>query len=388
MTNRNASAAPHKIMIVVGTRPEAIKMAPVVYQLRQQPERFDTLLVSTGQQRELLAQALGAFDLTPDLDLDLMETGQSLTGYAGRALRELGFAIAQHKPGMVLVQGDTTTVAMASIAAFYNGVMVGHVEAGLRTYDRSHPFPEEMNRELADLIADVHFAPTEGARINLMTRGFTGDRVIVTGNTIVDAQRMIPLERGFDDPALARFESRDERLIVVTTHRRETHGKPLRNICRAIREIASLHPDVRIVLPVHPNPDVRGTVHDKLDGLERIHVIPAVAYGDMLRLMRHAYMLISDSGGIQEEAVSLNVPLLILRKVTERSEVVEVGAARLVGTSTPGIVAAATRLLSSDVEYQQLRGAANPYGDGHAAERIVHALWQRMETRASSRWAA
>ncbi len=379
VNGRSLARDPVRVMTVVGTRPEAIKMAPVLYELRRHPSRFDSMLVSAGQHKELLAQALHAFDLRPDVELGLMRSGQSLSGYAARALEAVADVVALHKPEIILVQGDTTTVAMTALAAFYNGIIVGHIEAGLRSFDRANPFPEEMNRELAGLIADIHFAPTEQSRLNLVQKGVPPASVLNTGNTIVDAVQMLSTDGGFDDPAVARLIPRTGRLIVVTVHRRETFGTPLRNVCLALREIAAMHKDVHIVLPVHPNPLVSNIVHSELGRAERISVIPAVSYGDMLRLMRAAYLLLSDSGGIQEEAPSLNVPLLVLRDVTERPEVVEAGLAKLVGTSTQRIATETARLLTNETEYGKMRGAPNPYGDGHAAERIVEAVWQLLQ---------
>ncbi len=374
----------YKILTIVGTRPEVIKMAPVVFELRRHPARFESLLVSTGQHRELLSQALDTFHLQPDIHLDLMQPGQSVSDFAGRALAAVSDVMMLEKPDAILVEGDTTTVAMAALAGFYNGVMVGHVEAGLRSFNRDEPFPEEVNREIADLVADIHFAPTERARLNILEMGLPEDRIVKTGNTIVDAVRSIPHTGNFDDAFLASLVPLAGRLLVVTLHRRESFGAPMKNVCRALKDIVGAHPDVHVVLPVHPNPDVAGIVGAELGGVNRINIIPPVSYADMLRLMSRAYLLLSDSGGIQEEAPSLNVPLLVLRNVTERPEVIEAGVAKLVGTSRRKIVAEVGRILCDETEHEKMRGSENPFGDGHAAERIVSALWERLEARHAS----
>jgi len=373
--------APRKILTIVGTRPEAIKMAPVIEELRRYPDRFESVIVSTGQHRELLDQALDAFGLKPDIELSLMEPNQSLSGYAAKALSSLADVILRARPSAVLVQGDTTTVAMAALAAFYNGVFVGHVEAGLRSFDRDDPFPEEMNRELAGLVADLHFVPTEQARLNLLRTGVAPGDVLNTGNTIIDAlQSMTARKTKFDDPRLAELAelAGRGRLLVVTAHRRESFGEPLREVCRALVDIIREAPDLHVVLPVHPNPAVSDIVKIELRDAERISVIPAVGYSDMLLLMKSAWLVLSDSGGIQEEAPSLNVPLLVLRNVTERPEVIETGAAKLVGTSRVTIVDEVRRLLADKRAYSAMRGAPNPFGDGQAARRIVDALALRL----------
>jgi UDP-N-acetylglucosamine 2-epimerase (non-hydrolysing) len=364
----------HRVLTVMGTRPEGIKMAPVIRALRQRPERFETVVVASGQHREMLNQVLAAFDIEPQIDLDLMQHNQALATFASRALASLANLYAETRPDAVLVQGDTTTVMSAAIAACYHGVKVGHVEAGLRSFDRQNPFPEEINRRIAGCVADWHFAPTERARQNLLREGVENERVFVTGNTIVDALTSIRLENKFDNARLNALELSGRRLLLVTAHRRENQGPPLAAICAALAELADRFPDVAIVYPVHLNPNVRGPVGDALGSRERIHLVEPVSYGDLLRLMQRSYLILTDSGGIQEEAPSFHKPVLILREVTERPEVVEVGAGKIVGTNQERIVEEASRLLEEPAAYRAMTSAANPFGDGHAAQRIVDAF--------------
>ncbi len=369
----------HKIICLVGTRPEAIKMAPVVKQLARYPEKFDTTLVSTGQHRELLDQALAAFDLRADIDLRLMQANQTLADFAARALAAVSEVLRVISPSAILVHGDTTTTLMSSLAAFYQRIPVFHVEAGLRTFDAHNPFPEEINREIVGVLAEMHFVPTESARQNLLRTGIRARDVLITGNTIVDALQSMNEDSPFDDESLNSLVSKPGRLMLVTAHRRENQGQPLREVCRAIRELASHGDRLRVLVLVHPNPDVQAAMEQELSGIECVHLLPPASYGDMLRLMRRAFVILSDSGGIQEEAPSLNTPLLILREVTERPEVVEVGAARLVGTSAARIIREVTRLMRDPVEYARMERAPNPFGDGHAARRIVRALAHRLD---------
>jgi UDP-N-acetylglucosamine 2-epimerase (non-hydrolysing) len=368
----------HTVACIVGTRPEVIKMAPVIRELGRCSSRFETVLVSTGQHRTLLAQALAAFDLHADVDLGLMGVNQPLGDFAGRSLVALSDAFRTLRPSMVLVQGDTTTVLTAALAACYQHIPVGHVEAGLRSFDIGNPFPEEINRALVGSLADLHFAPTESAKQNLLRTSVPANRILVTGNTIVDALQSMPDRPQFDDPRLQRIAGLPGRLIVVTIHRRENHGLPLLHVCAAIRELASRHTGLRIAVLVHPNPHVDAALAAELKDVECVYLVPPASYGDMLRLMRRSFLILSDSGGIQEEAPSLGRPLLILRDVTERPEVVEVGAAKLVGTSAAKIVAETRRLLDDPAEYRRMQRAPNPFGDGRAAVRIVEAVGLRL----------
>ncbi|MDB4917235.1 MAG: UDP-N-acetylglucosamine 2-epimerase [Gemmatimonadetes bacterium] len=366
------------IVSIMGTRPEVIKMAPVVRELERHSSRFRSIVLCTGQHRELLQQALHAFDIKADVELDLMEDNQGLAEFAARSLTAVSEVLDDIHPDMVLVQGDTTTMVTSALAAFYKRIAVGHVEAGLRSFDRANPFPEEINRCLAANLADLHFAPTEAARRNLISMGVPADHVLVTGNTIVDALHSVKPARDYDNPELGAIASMPERIILVTAHRRENHGVRMQAICRALLAIVSAHPDVRIVWPVHPNPQVVAIADELLSCVDRIHLVPPTTYGDILRLMKRSYVIMSDSGGIQEEAPSLRKPLLVLREVTERPEGVEVGAARLVGTDVETILNEIGWLLTDEEAYERMRSAPNPFGDGHAARRIVSAISKRL----------
>jgi len=365
-----------RIITIVGTRPEAIKMAPVICELKRQDSIFEQVVVATAQHREMLDQALSLFGITPDIDLELMEPDQDLISFASRSLLSLSDLFTAVNPDAVLIQGDTTTVMTAALAAAYKAVFVGHVEAGLRSFDRNEPFPEEINRRIAGCLADVHFAPTQRAKQNLLREGVAEERILVTGNTIVDALRSIPLDGPFECAALNQIDFDSRRVILVTAHRRENHGDPLRSICRALKAIVERFDDVEIVYPVHLNPNVDSVVRDELARVNRVHLIEPVSYQDLLRLMDRSYLILTDSGGIQEEAPSFGKPVLVLRRVTERPEVIEVGAGKLVGTDSARIVEQTAMLLRSRAEYQRMSNAENPFGDGYAAERIVYVLAQ------------
>lgn len=366
------------IVTIIGTRPEAIKMAPVVRELERHPTRFRSIVVCTEQHRELLGQAMAAFNLRADIHLDLMEAGQGLAEFAARSLTAVSGVLDELRPDMVLVQGDTTTMLTAALAAFYKQILVGHVEAGLRSFDRNNPFPEESNRRMAEVLVDLHFAPTETARRNLLATGVPVGQVFVTGNTIVDALHLMRADPAWDNPELDEIASSPGRIILVTAHRRENHGIRMHEICLALLALVRTYEDVRVVWPVHPNPEVVAVTHEMLSDVARIHLVPAATYGDILRLMRRSYLIMSDSGGIQEEAPSLRKPLLVLREVTERPEGVNVGAARLVGTDVDRILHEVGRLLTDEAEYERMRSAPNPFGDGHAARRIVAAISARL----------
>jgi UDP-N-acetylglucosamine 2-epimerase (non-hydrolysing) len=363
------------IAVVAGTRPEGIKLAPVVQALRRR-RGLETLFVSTGQHREMLQQALAAFALQPDLDLDVMRAGQGLTDVTVATLTRLQPMLRELRPAWVVVQGDTTTAMAAALAAFYERIPVAHVEAGLRTNDRYSPFPEELNRRIVDQLSNALFAPTEHARRALLAEGFPDGRILVTGNTVVDAihhLRASGATRGRWSGGLD-LEAIRGRMLLVTSHRRESFGAGLAAICRALVRIAERHEDVTIVYPVHLNPNVDGPVRAALGGHPRIALLPPVGYVDLAALLERAYLVLTDSGGIQEEAPSYGKPVLVLREVTERPEGVEAGVAAVVGTREDGIVAEASRLLSDRAAYDRMATGGNPYGDGRASERIADAL--------------
>jgi UDP-N-acetylglucosamine 2-epimerase len=364
--------APLRVLSVVGTRPEAIKMAPVVKELEKHPDQLDSVLVSTAQHREMLDQTLAVFGIRPQIDLDIMRAGQSLTDVTTAVLARMGEVLAGQAPDLVLVQGDTTTALAAALAAFYAKIPVGHVEAGLRSHDPLDPYPEEMNRRLVDAMAAHLFAPTPRARANLLAEGVAPGRIAVTGNTVIDALRYIlacPCEL---PPEIA--PPAGGRLVLVTSHRRENWDEPLGNICGAMQDLVAEFPDIRVVWPVHLNPNVRGPVLAALQGVERIHLIPPVDYLALVHLMQRSYCILTDSGGIQEEAPSLGKPVLVLRRVTERPEACEAGLAQLVGTRRADIVKAAAALLRDQACYRAMSRAANPFGDGTAAAQIVRVL--------------
>jgi UDP-N-acetylglucosamine 2-epimerase (non-hydrolysing) len=360
------------VLSVFGTRPEAIKMAPVIRELERFGGEISASVCVTGQHRELLDDVLETFDVSPDHDLDVMRPGQSPTGVAAEVLRGLEPVLADVRPDWVLVQGDTTTAAMAGLAAFYAGARVAHVEAGLRSHEPRQPFPEEINRRVAGVVADLHFAPTEAARQNLLAEGTPADAVLVTGNTVIDALRLARSTPAAG-AALTALPARG-RIMLVTAHRRESFGAPLQRVCAAVAELVSAYPDVHVAFPVHPNPAVRMAVDGMLAGNDRVSLLPPLGYREMVGLLERATLVLTDSGGLQEEAPSLGKPVLVLRDVTEREEAVQAGAARLVGTDVDRILEGASTLLDSPEAYALMSRAANPYGDGHAAERIVAAL--------------
>ena len=364
--------------MIAGTRPEVIKMAPVVRELERRAERFELTFATTGQHREMLDQVLAAFDLKPKIDLELMEPAQSLARLNARALVALTDLYKDLRPDAVLMQGDTTTAMAAAMAAFYLGVRVGHVEAGLRSFNARSPFPEEMNRRVAACVADLHFAPTERARRHLLNEGVAAESIFVTGNTIVDALNSLALAEDFADPRLAEIDYRRHRVVLVTAHRRESFGEPLRAICQALAALVQRFDDIEVVYPVHLNPQVKTLVHQELGGHPRVHLLEPVAYDDLLRLLQRCYLVLTDSGGIQEEAPSFHKPVLVLREVTERQELIEANAGRLVGTDAGRIVEAAAELLTEPSAYVAMSQVTNPFGDGHAAERIADILAARL----------
>jgi len=372
-----------KVLTVFGTRPEAIKLAPVVRALeRRASDGVQAVVCVTAQHRQMLDQVLALFELRPAYDLGVMETNQTLAGVAAAVLARLEPVLRRERPDWVLVQGDTTTVAAAALAAFYAGARVGHVEAGLRTHDKWQPYPEEINRRVAGVIADLHFAPTERARENLLREGVPPAQVVLTGNPVIDALRWVAAR---PPPAEARAllariglgegAADDRRLILVTAHRRENFGAPLEAVCAALREIAARGAgQVQIVYAVHLNPRVWEPVHRLLGDVPGVTLTPPLDYATLVHLLRRAHLALTDSGGIQEEAPGLGVPVLVLRDVTERPEAVEAGTVRLVGTDRARIVAETCRLLDDPAAHRRMSQAVNPYGDGRASERIVAAL--------------
>jgi UDP-N-acetylglucosamine 2-epimerase (non-hydrolysing) len=366
-----------KVMSVIGTRPETIKMGPVIKELEKYPGEITSLVCATAQHREMLDQMLDVFDISLDYDLDLMQPGQTLSQFTARALTALDQVIAKAQPDWVLVQGDTATVMVASLVAYYHQVHVGHVEAGLRTGNKFAPFPEEMNRRIADVLTDLYFAPTEGNRQNLLREGVSPQDVVVTGNTVVDAL-MMTARRVSQRPVSVYDDAGGKRLILVTAHRRENFGAPIKNICRALAEIARRYQhDVHIVYPVHLNPNIFRPVHEMLDGIPNVSLIEPVDYETFVGLMSRAYLILTDSGGLQEEAPSMDKPLLVFREVTERPEATDQGAAKLVGTDSETIVRETVRLLEDSAAYEEMTSVPNPYGDGCASQRIVQAILTR-----------
>ncbi|MDQ8160683.1 MAG: UDP-N-acetylglucosamine 2-epimerase (non-hydrolyzing) [Gemmatimonadota bacterium] len=362
----------HRVCLVIGTRPEAIKMAPVVAAMRDHP-RLEPLVVATTQHREMLKQALDVFGIVPDVDLGLMQNGQNLGVFTSRALQALTECFLEKQPHFLLVQGDTSTVSAASLAAFYQGIPIGHIEAGLRSFDLSSPFPEEVNRRIATCTANIHFAPTEEARTNLVSEGIPETDIFVTGNTVVDALQMVAPQDHFETPALNRVNWSDRKVLLTTVHRRESMGEHLEEICGALEAIVKMH-DVEIVFPVHLNPKVKEVVYRRLANHERIHLLDPLPYPDLLEVMRRVYLVLSDSGGIQEEVPSFKKPILILRDTTERPECIQAGFGELVGTDATVILTRATALITDAQLYARRTSGENPFGDGRAAIRITEVV--------------
>jgi UDP-N-acetylglucosamine 2-epimerase (non-hydrolysing) len=373
-----------KIMLVFGTRPEAIKMAPLFYALKKRADEFQTLLCVTAQHRQMLDQVLKVFDLTPDIDLNIMKAGQDLFDVTAAVLTEMRWVLKEYKPDALLVHGDTTTTLASAMAGFYAGVPVGHVEAGLRTHDLYAPFPEEFNRQVAGKVARWHFAPTAYSRDNLLNERVPEPHITVTGNTVIDALLWV-LDRiesdegrkaalsGFLDERLP-FDWTRERFVLITGHRRENFGDGFMQICEALKTLAERYADVHFVYPVHLNPNVQQPVNSILKGLPNVHLIDPLDYEPFVFLLKHAHIVLTDSGGIQEEAPSLGKPVLVMRDVTERPEAVHAGTVRLVGADRARIVANVTELLGNEQSYLSMARAHNPYGDGKACERIIDVL--------------
>jgi UDP-N-acetylglucosamine 2-epimerase (non-hydrolysing) len=362
-----------KVLTIFGTRPEAIKMAPLVKELERRPE-IEAKVCVTAQHREMLDQVLNLFDITPDFDLNIMKTRQSLTGITARVLEGLEEVFEAEKPDMILVHGDTTTTFAGALAAFYQQISVGHVEAGLRTFDKYFPYPEEMNRKLTGSLADLHFAPTAGSKNNLLKEGVPEDNIYITGNTVIDAMKFtVESDYRFETEELNNIDY-TKKVIMVTAHRRENWGEGINNICSALKAIIEENEDVELVYLVHLNPVVKDEVYKQLGQLERVHLLPPLDTKETHNLMNKCFMVMTDSGGLQEEAPHLGKPVLVLRGVTERPEAVEAGTVKLVGTEIEKIVGAANELLRNSEEYEKMSRSINPYGDGKASIRIADAI--------------
>lgn len=364
-----------KVMTVFGTRPEAIKMAPVVLELKKYPDLITPIVAVTAQHRDMLDQVLNLFNIKPDYDLNIMAQGQTLFDITTKAMNGLNEVLSKEKPDIVLVHGDTTTTFAGALAAYYHEIAVGHVEAGLRTYNKYSPFPEEMNRKLTGAIADLHFAPTDTASGNLKAEGTKEDKIFVTGNTVIDAlHKTVTDDFKFDDEKLANIDYENKRIILVTTHRRENLGEPMRHVYKALKDIVNEFDDVEIVFPVHKNPKVREVVNEELGNIEAVHLIDPLDYEPFANLMHRAFLVLTDSGGIQEEAPSLGKPVLVLRDTTERPEAVKAGTVKLIGTERQKVYEETKYLLTDHDEYQCMANTCNPYGDGKASKRIIEAI--------------
>ena len=364
-----------KVMAIFGTRPEAIKMAPVVLELQKHREQITPLVAVTAQHREMLDQVLHLFRIRPDYDLDIMAAGQTLFDITARAMTGLDKVLSKETPDLVLVHGDTTTTFAGALAAYYHQIAVGHVEAGLRTGNKYSPYPEEMNRKLTGAIADLHFAPTETSKENLLREGVPAERIFVTGNTVIDAlHQTVREDFAFEGELLQGVDFRGKRIILVTTHRRENLGEPMRHVYKALRQLTEEFEDVEVVFPVHKNPKVREVVNEELGGLSKVHLIDPLDYEPFANLMHRAYLILTDSGGVQEEAPALGKPVLVLRNTTERPEAVAAGTVKLIGTERERVYQEARLLLTDAAEYSRMAEACNPYGDGEASRRIAQAI--------------
>ena len=364
-----------KLMTVFGTRPEAIKMCPLVLEMQKYPDFIEPIVAVTAQHREMLDQVLQLFAIKPDYDLNIMTAGQTLYDVTGRALAGLKDVLAEAQPDMVLVHGDTTTTFVGALASFYAQIPVGHVEAGLRTGNKFSPYPEEMNRKLTGAIADIHFAPTSTSKNNLLKENIDPAAIVVTGNTVIDAlQTTVKADYRFTDSGLQKALAGGKRLILVTTHRRENLGEPMRHDYQALRKVLENHPDVEAIFPVHKNPKVREIVDEELGKLAQVHLIEPLDYEPFANLMAKVDIVLTDSGGIQEEAPALGKPVLVLRDTTERPEAVDAGTVKLVGTAYDDVLRETSLLLDDSKYYQSMAEAANPYGDGRACERIIRKI--------------
>jgi UDP-N-acetylglucosamine 2-epimerase (non-hydrolysing) len=368
---------------VLGTRPEAIKLALVIHELRRRPAEFETAVVHTGQHRTMLDNALQYFKIKPDFDLDVMRANQSLSSLTSRVLDTVENACHRFSPDMMLVQGDTTTAFASALAAYYGKIPVGHIEAGLRSYDIYNPFPEEANRRLVSVVTEIHFAPTANSRDALIAEGVPASKIVVTGNTVVDALRgLSKLPHSWENTPLAGIPEDNSRLVLVTSHRRESLGTDQQNMCLALKDLVKAHPDIRVIYPVHMNPNVRSTINSLLGDTDRIHLTEPLDYITFVSLLSRCFIVLTDSGGIQEEAPTFHKPVLVLRRLTERPEASQFGLAKIIGMSRGGIVRETERLLTSKEAYLDMSAGENPYGDGRAAERILEAItrWHQGKT--------
>lgn len=363
-----------KVMLVFGTRPEAIKMAPLVLELQKHSDSIETITVVTAQHRQMLDQVLETFSIKPHYDLDIMGQNQSLLDITGKILEKFDSIVKQERPDMILVHGDTTTTFAASLVAFYNQVRIGHVEAGLRTFDKYSPFPEEMNRQMTDNLADLYFAPTSESKDNLLKENHPESAIVITGNTAIDALKLT-VQSDYYHEVLDQLDP-DKKLVLVTMHRRENQGQPMRNVFTALREMVDLHQEIEVVYPVHLSPAVQEAAKDILAGHDRIHLIEPLDVLDFHNLASRSYFIMTDSGGVQEEAPSLGKPVLVLRDTTERPEGVRAGTLKLVGTDPVRVKEAMAAILTDETLYRQMSQAPNPYGDGRASERIVQSIQQ------------
>lgn len=364
-----------KVMTVFGTRPEAIKMAPIVLELQKHPDTIVPVVAVTAQHREMLDQVLNLFHIKPDHDLNIMAAGQTLFDITTRAMMGLDKVLTEEKPDIVFVHGDTTTTFAGALAAYYHQTAVGHVEAGLRTHNKYSPFPEEMNRRLTGCIADLNFAPTSTSEANLLAENVPPESIFVTGNTVIDAlHHTVRDDFDFQENSLKDVDFANKRIILVTTHRRENLGEPMRHVYKALKQLTEEFDDVEVVFPVHKNPKVREVVNEELGGLAKVHLIDPLDYEPFANLMHRAYLILTDSGGVQEEAPALGKPVLVLRDTTERPEAVDAGTVKLIGTDRERVYEEAKELLTDKAEYSRMAESVNPYGDGKAAARIIQAI--------------
>lgn len=378
-----------KVLISLGTRPEGIKMAPVIKEIQKSPQKFDLIVCSTGQHKEMLGQVTDFFEIKPDIELNVMTFGQSLSMLSSKIIGAMEEVFNNEQPDIVLVQGDTTTAFLTAFIAFYQKIKIGHVEAGLRTYNKYSPFPEEINRQLVSKIADLHFAPTKNTYDNLIKEGIDKKGIILTGNTVVDAinwginkiENKSEGNKSEDVKYLTELLDKDKKIILVTMHRRESFGDDIVNVCNALKLISQKHNNINIVYPVHLNPNVSGPVNEILGNTRNIKLIKPLSYEPFLWLMNKSYFIITDSGGIQEEAPTLKKPVLVIRKFTERKESVELGISKLIGTDINAIINNASLLLDSEPEYKKMVADRNPYGDGKASERIVSSILSYFNDR-------
>jgi UDP-N-acetylglucosamine 2-epimerase (non-hydrolysing) len=364
-----------KIAVIFGTRPDTIKIAPIILELKKFPQQFCVVSIATAQHRHMLDQVLSVFNIVPQYDLNVMLPNQTLAHLTSKIISALDDVLVKEKPDMVLVQGDTTTTFVGSLAAFYRHIPIGHIEAGLRTHDKANPFPEEINRRLTSCVADLNFAPTDTAKKALLKENTPKERIYVTGNSVIDALKLsIRNEYKFDTTALNRITAENKRIILITMHRRENWGEPMRGACNAVKRLAEKYPDVNFVFPVHLNPVVRNVVYPVLGSQSNVFLIEPLDYLDFLNLMSKSYLIISDSGGVQEEGPALGKPILVMRKTTERPEAIEYGTVKLVGLDENRIFVTTRKLLDDRKAYRKMATAVNPYGDGLASKRTVDIL--------------